>query len=158
MTETPLALSEDTEPSKWFVKMLHNVAFNLLAVCSHIWEPCCGPQKAYPQHSRGVQLKLCRFELCDFRSNSNWPPLTAKPKLGELVGASVSEAACTSECSCDVNMADHWGCFIFSFFFLPQNAGERPTEHVQKGAAADRLYGVSLGTTDQRLVTQKPHR
>ena len=123
MTETPLALLEDTEPSKWFVKMLHNVAFNLLAVCSHIWEPCCGPQKAYPQHSRGVQLKLCRFELCDFRSNSNWPPLTAKPKLGELVGASVSEAACTSECSCDVNMADHWGCFIFSFFFSPPECG-----------------------------------
>lgn len=45
---------------------------------------------------------------------------------------------------------------FLSYFF--QNAGEGPTEHVQKGAAADRLYGVSLGTTDQRVVTQKPHR
>ncbi|KAF0034588.1 hypothetical protein F2P81_012346 [Scophthalmus maximus] len=38
------------------------------------------------------------------------------------------------------------------------NAEEGPTEHVQKGAAADRLYGVSLGTADQCIVTQKPHR
>lgn len=47
---------------------------------------------------------------------------------------------------------------FYLLFFFPQNAGEGPTEHVQKGAAADRLYGVSLGTTDQRIVTQKPHR
>lgn len=51
-------------------------------------------------------------------------------------------------------------CLSLSLFFpsFLQNAGERPTEHVQKGAAADRLYGVSLGTTDQCIVTQKPHR
>lgn len=48
-------------------------------------------------------------------------------------------------------MADR--CLLFF-----QNAGEGPTEPVQKGAAADRLYGVSLGTTDQRIITQKPHR
>ena len=47
--------------------------------------------------------------------------------------------------------------FFLSFFFL-QNAGEGLTEHVQKGAAADRLYGVSLGTADQCIITQKPHR
>ncbi|KAF3690149.1 Protein FAM19A2 Chemokine-like protein TAFA-2 Precursor [Channa argus] len=39
-----------------------------------------------------------------------------------------------------------------------QNAGEGPTEHVQKGSAADCLYGVSLGTADLRIVTQEPHR
>lgn len=115
----------------------------------------CGLQQAYPQHSQGVRLKLCRSKLCDFRSYYNWPPLTAKLKLRELVGASPSEAACTSECSCDANMADRW---LFILFFFFQNAGEGPTEHVQKGSAADRLYGVSVGTTDQRIVTQKPHR
>lgn len=36
-------------------------------------------------------------------------------------------------------------CLFVCFF---QNAGEGPPEPVQKGAAADRLYGVSLGTTD----------
>lgn len=56
------------------------------------------------------------------------------------------------DCSCDAKMAD----FSSSSFF--QNAEEGPTEHVQKGAAADRLYGVSLGTADQCIVTQKPHR
>lgn len=44
---------------------------------------------------------------------------------------------------------------LYPFF---QNAGEGPTEHVQKGAAADCLYCVSLGTADQCIVTQKPHR
>ncbi|KAM7402454.1 hypothetical protein PAMP_017696 [Pampus punctatissimus] len=39
-----------------------------------------------------------------------------------------------------------------------QNAGKGPSGHVQKGAAADHLYGVSLGTIDQCIVTQKPHR
>lgn len=41
-----------------------------------------------------------------------------------------------------------------TFFF--QNAGEGPTEHVQNGAAVDRLYGVSVGTADQCNVSQKP--
>lgn len=40
--------------------------------------------------------------------------------------------------------------FVVLFF---QNAGEGATEHVRKGAAADRLYGVSLGTADQCIVT-----
>lgn len=43
-----------------------------------------------------------------------------------------------------------------SYFF--QNAEEGSTEHVQKVAAADCLYGVSPGTIYQRLITQKPHR
>lgn len=90
---------------------------DLLAACSHIAEPwcVCGPQQAFPYHSRGVQLKLCRSRLCDFRSYSNWPPLAAKPKLWELVGVSPNEPACTSECSCDVNMADRWQCFVLFF-------------------------------------------
>lgn len=71
---------------------------------------------------------------------------------------STSERACTSVYSCDANMADHWWCFLIFFLFSFQNAGEGPTEHVQKGATADRLYGVSLGTTDQCIITQKPHR
>ncbi|KAG7257188.1 hypothetical protein CRUP_028093, partial [Coryphaenoides rupestris] len=37
------------------------------------------------------------------------------------------------------------------------NAGEGPTERVQKGAPAARLSGVPLWTAEQRLVTQKPH-
>lgn len=45
---------------------------------------------------------------------------------------------------------------ILSFLF--QNAGEGPTGHVQKGAAADRLYSVSLGTADRCIIAQKPHR
>lgn len=49
-----------------------------------------------------------------------------------------------------------WLTAYFVLFF--QNAGEGPTEHVRTGAAADRLYGVSLGTTDQCILTQKPHR
>lgn len=76
----------------------------------------CGPQQAYPQHSIGVQLKLCTSKLCDFRSFSNWPPLTAKAKLWELVGMGPSEPACTSECLCDVNMADRLLFFVFLFF------------------------------------------
>lgn len=39
-----------------------------------------------------------------------------------------------------------------------QNAEEGPTGRVQKGAAADRLYGVSLGTADLCIIPQKPHR
>lgn len=50
-------------------------------------------------------------------------------------------------------MADDFCLYLFF-----QNAEEGPTERVQKGAAADHLYGVSLGTTDQRIITQKSHR
>lgn len=54
-----------------------------------------------------------------------------------------------------------WKCvhlmMIYDPFFF-QNAGEGPTGRVQKGAAADRLYGVSLGAADQCIVAQKPHR
>lgn len=46
---------------------------------------------------------------------------------------------------------------ILSFIFF-QNAGEGPTGRVQKGAAADHLYGVTLGTADRCIITQKPHR
>lgn len=77
--------------------------------------------------------------------------MSAKPKLWELVGVSLNEAACTSE-----SLIQGWlQADAFSFF---QNAGAGPAEHVQKGAAADCLYGVSVGTAERCLVAQKPHR
>lgn len=46
---------------------------------------------------------------------------------------------------------------LFLSLFCVQDAGTRATEAVQKDAAADRLHGVSVGTTDLRIFTQEPH-
>ena len=51
------------------------------------------------------------------------------------------------------------GLKSFSFWFpRSQNAGEGPSECVQKGAPAGHLSGVPLWTAEQCLITQKPHR
>lgn len=73
-----------------------------------------GPQQAHHWHRKGDHLKLHRSKLCSF---SNWPPLTAKPKLWELVGLSSPEsAACTSECLWDANIADCCWCSYLILF------------------------------------------
>lgn len=79
---------------------------------------------------------------------SSWTFLTANSKLRELVGLSPNDPACTSDCFFFYFFGTDLANLYFLLFNLLQNAGEGLTEHVQKGAAADCLYGVAPGTTD----------
>lgn len=73
--------SEQITANACVVIVLIYISWQYVSTCSAPWgNLICGPQQAYPQHSKGVQFKLCRSKLCDFRSYYNWPPLTAKQK------------------------------------------------------------------------------